>query len=126
MVHLHDGRDALSSTEPQHRHVGGCWHRIAIERHYAKDVPRKREAADLGRARIEHMEQHALTLLHTERLASSPRLAVYAEQLVADLVAFGRALGLLVSLGPELLKLFDRFARCEHVHGHVAATAERR
>ena len=84
------------------------------------------KAADLRGARVEHMEEHTLALLDANWLGGPQHLAVNAEQLVADLIAFGRALALLVGLCPRLLKLFDRFARRQHVHGHVATTAEGR
>src|SRR5262245_49492563 len=87
-------------------------------------MARQCQAADFGRAGVEHVKHHPLTLLDADRLALTQHLAVDAEKVVADLIALGAG-KLLVSLGPNLLQLVD-WRTDEHVHLHVAATAEGR
>ena len=88
--------DALGRAEPEHRHVRRRRHRIAVERDDAEDVAGQREAADFGRAGIEHVEQHTFALLDADGLAVTEHPAIDAEQLVADLEALGLLLRLLV------------------------------
>ena len=125
MIHFDDRRDALGRAEPEHRHVRLRRHRIAVERDDAEDVAGQSEAADLGRARIEHVEQHAFALLHADRFAVTEHPAIDAEQLVADFEALGFLLRFLVGRLSHLLQRLERSAG-QHVHRHVAAAAERR
>ena len=124
MVHLDDRRDALGGAEPEHRDFRRCRHRIAVERDDLEHMARQREAADFAGAGIEHVKQHALALLHADRLAMAQHLAVDAEQVVADFVAL-RPRVLFVGLLADLLQLLERRAD-QHVHRHVAAAAEGR
>jgi len=124
MLHFDQCRDAFSSPEPEYRYIGLRRHGIAVERDNPKEMPRQSNAADLGRTRIEQMEQHALTRLHADRLTVPEHPAIDTEQLVTDLETLGFLLRFLVGGSPHLLQSLDGRAG-EHVHRHIAAAAER-
>ena len=96
MLHFDDRRDALSRAEPEHGHLRLCRHRIAVERNDAEDMAGESEAADFGRARIQHMEQHPFAPLYADRVAVPEHPAIDAEQVVAHLESFGFLLRFLV------------------------------
>ena len=76
LVHFHDGVHALAGPE---RHRFGHLrrgHRIAVERQHLKAVPRQRDALVLDGARVQQMHQHAIALLHANRLARAQRFVV--------------------------------------------------
>ena len=98
-------------------------HGIAVERDNLKEMPRQSEAADLGRTRVEQMEQHAFTRLHADRLTVPEHPAIDTEQLVTDLETLGFLLRFLVGGSPHLLQSLDGSAG-EHVHRHIAAATE--
>ena len=123
MRHLDDRGDALRRAQPQDRHVRRRRDGIAVERDDAKHVTGQRQAADFGRTGIQHVEQHALSLLHADRVAMAEHLAVDAEEFVACLEALGCSLLSSSAAFPDLLQRFERCAG-EHVHRHVAAAAE--
>jgi hypothetical protein len=95
MIHLHDGRDALGGAEPKYGDIGGRRHRIAVKCHHTKHMSGEGKASRLGGARVQHVKEHALALLHADRLAGTQHLSVDAEQRIADFEPLGRALGLL-------------------------------
>src|SRR5208282_6542587 len=68
MVHFDQRGEALGSSEPKDRHVRLRCNGIAVERHYPEAMPGQSETADLGRARIEDMEQNPFAHLHSDRL----------------------------------------------------------
>ncbi len=126
VVHLDDGGDALCRAQPQAGHTHGCGKWIAVQGDDGEGVAGQREAANLARASVEHVEEHALSLFYADRLAMAEHPAVDGEGVVADfvtvLVAFGergahRALTL-------IFERWDGSGGREKVHRHVAATAE--
>ena len=128
-VHFHDRRHAFRRAEPEHRNFCGRRDRIAVECHdHFERVPRKREAANLSGAAVEHVEQDALALLDANRLAVTEHAAVDREQPIADLVTLRLSLrqGRLHRRFARYLELFDSIVRCKKIHRHVAAAAERR
>ena len=62
MIHLDDGRNAFRRPQPQHRDLRRRWDQIAIQRDNLERMPRQRQASNLGRAAIQNMKQHPLTL----------------------------------------------------------------
>ena len=123
MLHFDECGDAFGGPEPEHRHVHVRWDGVAVERDDAKEVPRQGEAADLGRARIEHMEQHVFARLYTDRLTVPKHPAIDAKQLVTNLEALGFLLRLLVGGPPDLPQRLDG-STSEHVYRYIAPAAE--
>src|SRR6516165_1619154 len=87
VLHLDDGRDALSCTEPKNRHRHRVWHQVAVERHDLEQMARQRQAADLAGARVQHVEEHALARLDSDRLTLAKDATVDREEIVGGLVA---------------------------------------
>ena len=81
-IHRHNRRHALRRSEPQHRHRARLRDRIAIQRDDLKTVPRQRNPVHLRRAGVQHVQHHALALLHPHRLAEAQHLAVDGRHLV--------------------------------------------
>jgi hypothetical protein len=52
VVHLDNGGDSFSRTDPEHRHVNRMRHRIPVCRHDVESVSGQCEAADLARTPI--------------------------------------------------------------------------
>src|ERR1019366_4935868 len=96
---------------------------ISVEGDDAEDMAGQSEAADLGRTRIEHMEQHAFALFYADRFAVTEHPAIDAEQLISDFEALGFFLRLVVRRLSHLLQSLQRIAS-QHVHRHVAAATE--
>src|SRR6185437_15666935 len=84
----------------------------------------QRETADFAGTGIEDMKHYTLALLDPDRIAVAKHLAVDAEKVVADFIAF-RTFELIVRLFADVLQLFDRIAG-QKIHRHIAAAAERR
>src|SRR6516162_874834 len=124
MVHLHNRRDTLRGAEPQYGHVRRRWHGIAVERNDPENMAGRGETADFTGTGVDNMKHNPIALFHSDRLAVPEHLAVDAEKIVADLVAF-RAFELFVGLPADVLQFFD-WGADEKVHRHVAALAERR
>src|SRR6516162_7951479 len=123
MLHFDECRDAFSGPQPEHWYVRLCWHGIAVERDNPKEMPRQGEAADLGRARIEHMEHHAFARLHADRLTVPEHPTIDAKQLVAHFETLGLLLRFLVGGPPDLLQRLDG-STGEHVHCQITPAAE--
>src|SRR5512146_1769976 len=127
MVHFDDGGDAFGGTDPEDRNTRGIGNRIAIERNHLEFVAGKSEAADLGGAPVQDMEENALALLYANGFGVAEFAAVDGERTVADFVAFRhsfreRRFHRRFTLFFEGL---HRSAGREDVLGHVAAAAER-
>ncbi len=69
LLHFHDGVDALAGAERDRLGHLRRGHRIAVEREYLETVPRQCDALVLDGARIQQVHQHAVALLHADRLA---------------------------------------------------------
>ena len=68
-----------------------CRDRIAVQRQDLEGVARERKAANLGRAAVDDVKQHALAGLHANRIAVAEHPAVDREGAVADFVPVGHA-----------------------------------
>ena len=117
--------ETRSAVPSQSNGTSSRRHRIAVERDNPERMSGEREAAYLARAGIEHVEQHALTVLDVYRFAVTEHPAIDREQAVADLEALGFFLGRPVGRGAHFLQGLDRRAR-QRVHRHVAAATEGR
>src|SRR5499427_6188906 len=127
MVHLHDGGNALRCAQPQHRHTCRIRHGIAVQRHHAKNVSRQRQAANLCRAAVEHVKEHALPTLDAYRFSMAKHASVDGERAVAYLVTMRHAFGKRRLHRGLTLLLELRILSCgrQNVHRHIAAAAER-
>ncbi len=123
-VQLDDGGDALGGPEPQHGHLRWRRYRIAVERDDPEGVAGQSEAA-ISPALAFNTWNSTRSPCFTRIGSPWPSIfPLIPKQLVANLVAFG-PFELLFSLLPDFLQFLDRSAD-KHVHGHVAASAERR
>ena len=80
----------------------------------------QRKTTNLGGTGIEHMEQHAFTLLHTDRLALPEHPAVDAEQVVSHLETLIFLRLFRIGRLTHLLQLFEGNPG-QHVHWHITA-----
>ena len=126
--HLDDGRNALGGAQPQHRHRRRVRHRVAVQRQHRERVAGQGQAADLGGAAIDDVQQHALAGTYADRLAVAEHAAVDRERLVADLIPVRRASGQRGLHRRFAALLQGRVApvRLQEIHRHVAALAEER
>ncbi len=126
VVHLDDGGDAFGGAEPEDGDGGGSGDGVAVEGDDFEGVAEEREAADLGGAGVDDVEEDTLAGFDADGLAVAEHLAVDGEGGVADLVAVGHSAGERGFHG-GLACVFDRFdggGGGEEVHGHVSAAAE--
>ena len=127
VVHFYDGGDALGGAEPEDRHGNGLGERVAVHGNDGEGVAGKREAANLGGAAVEDVEEDALALFDADGLAVAEHASVDGEGIVADFEAVGMPLAseaFIVALALESLSACTTVARREEVLSHVAATTE--
>ena len=127
MVHRHHRRNALRRSQPKHGNVSRIRHPIAVERDDLERMSRQRKAANLGRAPIQNVEEHALALLHPNRLTVAEHPSVDGEITIPDLISVRHAFGERcfhrgLAGGFE----FSYLGRRQKILVHVAALTERR
>ena len=83
-------RSAVPSHRPGTR--TGLGSGIAVHGDDGESVTGQREAANLGGAAVEHVEEHALALFYADRFAVAEHSAVDGEGVVADFVTVRRCL----------------------------------
>ena len=118
-------RSAVPSQSPGTRVGLGKY--VSIQGNDGEAVSGQRQAADFGRASIQHMEQHALASLYPYGLAMTQHPPVDGEGTVANLEAVRGALrkrGFHRALASILEGSVYR-CRGEKIHRHIAAAAER-
>jgi hypothetical protein len=123
MIHLHKCRHALGCAQPEDGHLSRCRNRIAVERHHPECVAWQCQASDFCRARVEHVEQDPLPLLHPNGVAVLQESAIDAEQSIVDFEALCFLLGGVVRRLAQLLEFPERSSG-QGVHRHVSAAAE--
>src|ERR1700722_2729650 len=83
IVHRHERADTLARREAQHRYHLARWRRIAVECDHAQLVAGERYPVYFAGAGIEHVQQHALTLLDSQWLTRSHDFAIDGGDFVA-------------------------------------------
>ena len=76
LVHVHDGIDALPGAEQNCIDRLRIGHRVAVQRDHLELMAGERDAAVFDRAGVEEVHQHALALLHADRLARAEALSL--------------------------------------------------
>ncbi len=106
--------------------LDGC--RVSVKRHDLEAVTRQGQAADLGGAAVQHVQQHVFAGLHADRFAVAEHPPVDGKQAVPDLVAVREAACERGLHGALAGGLQHRVGRCrrQEIHRHVAAAAEGR
>src|SRR2546425_1282670 len=86
------------------------------------------QTADLSRASIQHVEDHAFALLHPYRFTAAEHSPVDREGLIADLESMRRAFGKrgLHGVLAAILQFLYRRRRRQKIHRHVTTAAIRR
>ncbi len=69
VLHVDDGGDAFGGAEPEDGDGGGSGHRVSVERDDFEGVAGEREAADLGGAGVDDVEEDALAGFDADGLA---------------------------------------------------------
>src|SRR5579862_6233303 len=89
-------------------------------------MPRQRQAANFGGTPVQHVEEHALSLLHLDRFSMPKHAAIDGERRISDLVTVRNAFSER-KLHRRLAFFRERrYFRCwrQNILWHVAAPAE--
>ena len=126
MIHFDDGGEALGGSEPEDGNADGLGERVAVHGDDGESVAGKGEAANLGGAGVEDVEEDALAGFHADGIAVAEHASVDGEGIVADFESVRQAAGegdFHFALA-GIFEFGDGLRGREKVLRHVAAAAE--
>ncbi len=126
MIHFDDGGEALGGSEPENGNADGLGERVAVHGDDGEGVAGKGEAANLGGAGVEDVEENALAGFHADGFAVAEHASVDGEGIVADFESVRQAAGEggFHFAFAGIFEFGDGLRGREEVLRHVAAAAE--
>src|SRR6185437_14654483 len=126
ITHFDDRADALGGADPERRHFGGVWHRVAIESDDSEAVTGEGEATDLRGAAVEDVKEDSLSTPDSDRLTEAKLATIDGEDTVADFESLLHPARKSRFHGCLTLRLESRIKRRrrEKVERHVSSLAE--